>query len=90
MKATISGTEGRINLNPTWHMAESYTVIKDNMEIKYDFPTKGMGYTYEIEECHQCIQNKAIESQLWSHKNSLELIKIVDEIKKIIGLDFSI
>lgn len=90
MKATISGTEGRINLNPTWHMAESYTVIKDNMEIKYDFPTKGMGYTYEIEECHQCIQNKAIESQLWSHKNSLELIKIVNEIKKIIGLDFSI
>ncbi|MFA9191582.1 Gfo/Idh/MocA family oxidoreductase [Flavobacterium sp. FZUC8N2.13] len=90
MEATISGTEGRINLNPTWHMAESYTLIKENNETNYALPTKGMGYTYEIEECHQCIQNNAIESKLWSHKNSLELIKIVDEVKNQIGLDFPI
>lgn len=90
MKATINGTEGRINLNPTWHMAESYTLIKDNTEIKYDLPTKGMGYTYEIEECHECLRNNNIESQLWSHKNSLELIQMVEDVKNKIGLQFPI
>jgi predicted dehydrogenase len=90
MKATISGTEGRINLNKTWHMAESYTLIKNDIETNYDFPTKGKGYTYEIEECHECIRNNAIESNLWSHKNSLDLIKIVDEVKNQVGLHFPI
>ncbi|WP_035662729.1 Gfo/Idh/MocA family protein, partial [Flavobacterium seoulense] len=90
MKATISGTNGRINLNPTWHMAESFTLIKEKEEINYNFPTEKMGYNYEIEECHNCILNNVIESQLWSHKNSLELIKIVEEVKIQIGLDFII
>ena len=90
MEATISGTEGRINLNPVWHMAEAYTLIKDNNETNYALPTKGMGYTYEIEECHQCIRKNAIESKLWSHQNSLELIKIIDEVKNQVGLDFPV
>lgn len=90
MKATINGTEGRIHLNPTWHMAESYTLIKDTVETQYDLPTNGMGYTYEIEECHECIRNNSIESQLWSHKNSLELIQIVEDVKNKIGLQFPI
>lgn len=90
MKATISGTEGRINLNPIWHMAESFTLINDTKETKHHLPTKGMGYTYEIEECHECIRNSNIESQLWSHKNSLELIQMVDEVKNQIGLHFPV
>lgn len=90
MKATVSGTKGRINLNPIWHMSESYTLIKENDETNYDFPTEEMGYKYEIEECHNCIQNNVIESQLWSHKNSLELIKIVEKVKNQIGLNFNI
>lgn len=90
MKAIISGTEGRINLDTIWYMTESYTLIKNNTETKYSLPTNGIGYTYEIEECHQCIQNNLIESQLWSHQNSLDLIKIVDDVKKQIGLDFPV
>lgn len=90
MKSTISGTEGRINLNTIWHMAESFTLIKNDNETKYSLPTNGMGYTYEIKECHKCIQNNVIESQLWSHKNSLELIQIVEEVKKQIGLEFPV
>ncbi|MFV5696362.1 Gfo/Idh/MocA family protein [Flavobacterium sp. LB3P122] len=86
MKATISGTKGRINLNSPWFMAESYTLIKDNEKVKYKLPTKGKGYTYEIEECHKCIKENKIESTLWSHQNSLDLIKIVDKVKSEIGL----
>lgn len=88
VEATISGTKGRINLNTMWHMAESYTLIKEDTKTTFEFPTQEMGYIYEIEECHECIRNNATQSTLWSHKNSLELIQIVEEVKSQIGLKF--
>ncbi len=88
MVATISGTEGRIRINAIWHETQSYVLIKNNHSVVYQFPTKGKGFTYEIEESHQCIRNKKIESNLWSHQNSLDLIKIVDEVRNQTGLKF--
>ena len=88
VEATISGTTGQINLNTMWHMAESYTLIKEGNKAIFEFPTQEMGYIYEIEECHECIRNNATQSNLWSHKNSLELIKMVEEVKNQIGLKF--
>ena len=88
IKATINGTKGRINLNTLWHEAQSYTLTVDNQEEEILWPTKGKGFTYEIEECHQCINENRIESTLWSHQNSLDLIKIVDQVKNQIGLEY--
>ncbi|WP_337968956.1 Gfo/Idh/MocA family oxidoreductase [uncultured Flavobacterium sp.] len=88
MKATISGTEGYIQLNAPWFIADGYSVFKGEKESKYSLPNFGKGYTYEAIECHKCIRNNQIESLLWSHKNSLDLSKIVEEIKNQIGLEF--
>lgn len=88
MEAMICGTSGRITLGEVWHMAQSYTLFQNNVETKYDLPTKGMGYTYEIEECHKCLKNQQIESKLWSHQNSLDLIQLLDNVRAIIGLDY--
>ena len=88
MKATISGTSGRIILNPLWYQAQSYSLVTNNGKVKFKLPTKGKGYTYEIEECHSCIKENKIESTLWSHQNSLDLIKIVDEVRTQVGLVF--
>lgn len=88
IKATINGTKGRINLNTLWHEAQSYTLNVDNNEEEILLPTKGKGFTYEIEECQQCIKENRIESELWSHQNSLELIKIVDQVRSQIGLEY--
>ncbi|MBX9808273.1 MAG: Gfo/Idh/MocA family oxidoreductase, partial [Flavobacteriaceae bacterium] len=88
IKATINGTKGRINLNTPWHQAQSFTLNIDNLEEEILLPTKGKGFTYEIEECHQCINENRIESMLWSHQNSLDLIKIVDQVRNQIGLEY--
>lgn len=88
IKATINGTKGRINLNTMWHEAQSYILNIENHEEEFLLPTKGKGFTYEIEECHQCIKENRIESELWSHQNSLDLIKIVDMVKNQIGLEY--
>ncbi|PIF33348.1 putative dehydrogenase [Flavobacterium sp. 9] len=88
MKATISGTEGYIQLNSPWFVADGYSIFKGEKESKYSLPNFGKGYTYEAIECHKCIRNNQIESSLWSHQNSLELSRIVEEIKNQIGLEF--
>lgn len=90
MIASIHGTKGTINLNSLWHEAQSYSLITNNSKEEFILPTKGKGFTYEIEECHRCIQEGKIESPLWSHQNSLDLIKIVDDVKNKIGLEYPI
>jgi predicted dehydrogenase len=88
MVATISGAKGKINIHPVWHETQGYSMIKNNHKVDYSFPTKGKGFTYEIEECHTCIRQGKIESSQWSHQNSLDLISLVDAVKKQIGLEF--
>jgi predicted dehydrogenase len=88
MVARICGTEGQIYLHNTWHMAEGFTVIKDNSEEIFNKPLLGHGYTYEIIECHKCIRYGQIESQLWSHQNSLELMSLLDKVRQQIGLKY--
>jgi len=88
MIAKINGTEGRINLDSRWHEAEGYKIIKDGKTMEHKLPTLGRGYTYEIMECMSCISDGLIESPRWSHQNSMELIRIMDEIRGQIGLKY--
>lgn len=90
MTATINGTQGTINLNALWHEAQSYSLTVNDRKEEFLLPTKGKGFTYEIEECHRCIKENRIESTLWSHQNSLDLIKIVDEVRNQIGLQYPV
>jgi len=89
MKATISGTQGHIQLKSPWYIADGYSVSKNNKEETFSLPNLGIGYTHEAIECHNCIRNNQIESKLWSHQNSVDLSKIVEDIKNKIGLKFS-
>ncbi|WP_299548330.1 Gfo/Idh/MocA family oxidoreductase [Seonamhaeicola sp.] len=88
MVATISGTEGRINLHSVWHETQGYSMIRNNHKVDYHLPTKGKGFTYEIEACHKCIRNNQIESDVWSHQDSLNLMSITDAVRKETGLKF--
>ncbi len=90
MIATISGTQGRINLHPVWHETQGYDMIRNNHKVTYALPTVGKGFTYEILECHQCIRNHQIESTVWSHQNSIDLATIVEEVRHQTGLKFSV
>jgi predicted dehydrogenase len=87
-KATISGTEGQIHIDYPWHHTQGFTLISNNKEQKFNLPTIGIGYSHEIIECHDCINKNKIESLLWSHQNSLELISILDKVRKQVGLKY--
>ena len=86
--ARISGTDGQIYIHDTWHVAQGYTLVKDGQKEMFNFPTIGIGFSHEIIECHSCIRENKIESQYWSHQNSLELISILDVVRKQVGLKY--
>lgn len=88
MEAEISGTEGQLFLNSRWHEADEYTMVKEDENKKYSLPLKGIGYYYEILEVHNCLRNKKIESDLWSHQNSLDLSELLDTVRKKCGVSF--
>ncbi|MBK8490177.1 MAG: Gfo/Idh/MocA family oxidoreductase [Saprospirales bacterium] len=86
MVARIYGTRGSILLDPRWHHSQGYSLVVDGQLKKVSLPTPGNGFTYEIEECQRCISQNQIESKLWSHTHSLELMEVMDEVRRQIGL----
>lgn len=88
MKAEISGTEGSLFLNPRWHEAQGYALEVNGQLDHFDHPTTGMGYVYEIEEVNRCIRSAQLQSELWNHQNSLDLLEIMDEVRTQGGVIF--
>lgn len=84
-EAVIYGENGKIVIPRFWASKEAYLYTEENTE-KYIDEYEEAGYKYEIEEANNCIKNDALESNVASHNNTLELAKIMDEIRKQIGL----
>lgn len=89
MIAKICGSEGSIHLGPRWHEARTLSYFKNDEEEQIPFQLLGKGYSYEINEVHSCLNNKVIESDLWSHQNSLEMVTIVDEVREQCGINYA-
>jgi len=86
-EAKISGTLGEIIIEMPWNETNSFSIQKNDKEpASISLPTIGKGYTHEIIECNACLQQNNIESNNWSHQNSLELITLLDTIREKINL----
>lgn len=86
MVSRLYGTEGQIIIDNRWHEAQSFQIKKVDKNITFKHPTIGRGYTYEIIECMDCIENNRLISKKWSHQDSLNLIAILDEIRRQVGV----
>ena len=87
-KAKVVGTTGSIHIGQQWHMAETYKLERNNEIEEFSIPTTGMGYYYEILEVMNCLNNGKTESELWSLQDSRNLLKMMDDVRKIIGVKF--
>lgn len=88
MKAKICGEKGEIYIHPIWHQTQGFSLVKNGNGKEYHLPTNGKGYTHEIAEVHHCITNGQLQSKLWSHQNSLDLINIADQVRARSGIKF--
>lgn len=88
MEAKISGSEGEITLSSRWHEANGYTLVKQNESQEVELPRTGVGFVHEILKVHDCLNNNMLECDLWTHQNSLDLVELMDTIRKKTGIKF--
>lgn len=88
LEAEISGTTGQFLLKSRWHEADGYSLIREDDVEEVSLPMTGIGYYHEILEVHKCLRKNKIESNLWSHQNSLDLSELLDTVREKSGITF--
>jgi hypothetical protein len=89
LKATISGTLGRIEIDRTFYNpANMRVVMRDGTTTEYPNTYKGHGLREQAAELERMVRNAEIESPLLTHQMSIEIMQSLDEIRKQIGLRY--
>lgn len=87
--ATISGPKGYIQLHRRWHECREVSLYNKSGQVdRWTYPDEHNGYIYEIEEVHRCLRSGHQESTVLSLQFSLDLIKSLDEVRRLIGLKY--
>ena len=89
-EADFNGTKGRIRLTTRFYEPtttfEFYTDKVDSRQV-IPYPKEdGWGYQYEIRHVHECLRNGLIESPVMSHHDTLQLMEVLDDIRKQAGI----
>jgi predicted dehydrogenase len=88
MRAEIQGDKGSIFIDPRWHETQGFSLFQGDSKERYELPKIGKGYSHEIEEVHRCLKKGKLQSDLWSHQNSIDLISLLDEVRGQAGVVF--
>jgi predicted dehydrogenase len=85
----IVGTEGYVNLPACFWDTDSALIYKDDKLIQtIDIPHLVNGFEYQIEESMRCIEHNMLCSEVMSHLDSLGVLRVMDDIRKQIGVHF--
>ena len=88
-RAVISGTNGYIDLDPTFYTPTSFRVCtNDGAIVEYPNEYVGHGLREQALELEKCVKNNTIESSIFYHIEILEVMESMDKIRSIIGLEF--
>ena len=88
-RAIISGSNGYIEVEPTFYTPTSLKVCTNDGEIIL-YPNKyiGHGLREQALELERCIKNNLIESERMPHNESISVMESMDKIRFLIGLKF--
>jgi predicted dehydrogenase len=75
-------------ISENFWMSESLELLRS--QKKYRYPFESNGYEYELKECVQVISKNEIESLIWRHKDTLGVLKWMDEIRDTWGFKYPI
>lgn len=84
--ATINFEKATLTINRRFHEPTSVTILQNNQEKTVSFDVKTNGYNFEAEHVQQMLAEGRTESTVMNFEKSLELIGLLDDIRKEIGL----
>ncbi|MBP8081922.1 MAG: Gfo/Idh/MocA family oxidoreductase [Spirochaetes bacterium] len=80
-EARIYCDKGKITLHRMFHCPTSVTVSEGSKSENLPIEFSGNGYNYEADEVMRCLDLGFTESPLWNLDSSIELMKLLDEIR---------
>lgn len=85
--ALIVGDKGKIEV-PLFWSADSAKLYdaSDNLIETFTMPAEPNGYIYEAEEVNKCLREGKLESDILPLKDTLEIMKVMDDIRAAWGL----
>jgi predicted dehydrogenase len=88
--AEIVGEKGIIKILNSWYEKASGIELQLNGEGKIIYPCdwEGHGLYFEADEVIRCIENNSIASELMPHEFSLNMIRILDNIRNQINITY--
>jgi len=89
LECWLHGDKGSLKMSNPFHHTEEISYYKDrNLVEKYSIEYTGLGYYHEIVEVVNCLQAGKTESDKMPLSFSLELIDLLDKVRKKIGLTY--
>jgi predicted dehydrogenase len=87
--ATITGTRGRITIGEPFFRPSGLLLHREGAEPEQvSAPYEGLGYVHEILEVGRCLRAGLQESPAVPWQSSLEVIRILDRVRSLIGLRY--
>lgn len=85
--AEVHGVTGKIVFEHLWFCPGNLKIVRPNGDVEpITLQFKGNGYNYEAEEVVKCLKAGKKQSDVMSFDDSLELIDMLDSIRKETGI----
>ncbi len=87
-RAAVVGTEGSIEIDPTWYAPTRYVVLDaERRTLRESNPAvEGRGMQYQALEVERLIREGRTESERMTHEGTLAVMRTMDRIRDGIGL----
>ncbi|RAV98564.1 Gfo/Idh/MocA family protein [Pseudochryseolinea flava] len=93
VEAVIAGTKGRIEMRNRFHNAVGKLFLigdKDEPKEIEVYRESGYGYQFEARHVTACLQKGLTESPIMTLDDSIQLIKTLDNIRRVAGIKYSV
>ncbi|SFS87536.1 Predicted dehydrogenase [Zhouia amylolytica] len=88
--ATFYCEHGIIKINEGFYGPTTVTIEANNEQKTLDFGYTTKGFSYEIAHFNQLLLKNKKESPIMTYDFSIQLISLLDEIRKLIGLEYPV
>lgn len=78
-----------VKINTQFHAPSTVTIFENEKEEIIDFGYKTIGYNFEAEHFNNLLRENKNESDIMTFEFSKNLIKTLDKVRSIIGLEYS-
>ena len=88
--AVVIGSKGRIEIDPVWFTATSFTVLRNDNSIseRFEYPLTTRGMEYQVMEFESLVAQGKTSGTILPVLESVQIMECLDEVRRQIGLKY--